>query len=122
MGNRKKQQAPPGFLTPSGNSHEHHIRLYDNMLNSPAWRSLSNGARTLYITILSQYKGVYSGDTVICPYSYMEEHGIRRGSIPKWLDELKEKGFIKIQGGGLYKQPNHYELIKDWFHNDQLKQ
>lgn len=119
MGNKKTYQPPPKFLTPSGNNHEHHICLYDSMLNSYSWRSLSNGARSLYLIILSQYKGKYTGDTVICPYSYMQKHGIRRGSIPKWSKELQEKGFIKIAGGGLYKQPNQYKLIGEWFNNDQ---
>lgn len=113
---RKPNRKPPPFLTtkPTYN-HNHYIQLFDEMIDSPAYKALSHGAKFIYSLLCKEYKGDFTGDTVICPYSTLMEHGVRKASIPNWLNELSALGFIKtISHGGLYKIPNEYQLINDW--------
>lgn len=113
---RKQNPRPPDFLTTKGTwHHNHHTPIFDEMIDSPAWMVLSDGAKNVYLLIAREYKGAYTGNTVICPYSTMTAHRIRKQSIPKWLRELQALGFIRIESnGGLYKIPNEYRLISDW--------
>ena len=94
------------------------IRLYDDMIKSPAFLSLSPYAKLLYIYIKGKHKGVYNEikDTVIFPYTQAAQFtGIRKGNIKKLIDELENFGFIKTsQVGGLYRVTNHYTLINGW--------
>lgn len=112
----RKITRPPKHLTskPTWN-HNHYVPLFDEMLDSPAFVALSHGAKIVYLLIAKEHKGDFTGDKVICPYSTMEEHGIRTQSISKWLRELEALGFIRIDShGGLYKIPNEYRLLTDW--------
>lgn len=115
MSKRNKREPPARFLTPSGNWNEHHLILFDTMLESDAFVKLSPQAVKLLLYIYEQYKGIYSGDTVMCPYSYLERRGFRHASIPRYIKELERSGFIKVISGGLYRQPNKYKLIGSWF-------
>lgn len=113
---RKNMTGPPSFLTtkPTFNRNRH-IKLFHEMLESPAWIVLDHGAQSVYISILAEYKGNYTGNRVKCPYDTMRKHGIRTQSIPKWLVELEALGFIKITTrGGMYKIPNEYLLVAEW--------
>ena len=107
---------PPDFLTTKGRyDHNHHITLFDEMVDSPAYTALSHGAKAVYTLILKEYRGGFTGNTVICPYSTMKKHGIRKESIPNWLTELSALGFIRIESnGGMYRIPNKYKLINEW--------
>lgn len=113
---KNKFERPPNFLTTKGTySHNHHFKLFTEMMESPAWSVLSTGARAVYLSLLNEYKGKYNkGNKVICPYETMGKQGIRTQSIPKWLTELEALGFIKITRGGINKIPNEYLLICDW--------
>lgn len=116
MSKHKKNKTPPKHLTSKPTwDHNHYTPIFDEMLDSPAFIALSHGAKIVYLFIIREYKGDFTGNKVICPYATMEAHGIRHQSIPKWLSELVALGFIKIEThGGLYKIPNEYRLISDW--------
>lgn len=115
MNRRNKNARPPDFLTTKGTySHNHHFKLFSEMMESSAWFALSTGARAVYLSLLNEYKGDYNGSKVICPYETMGKQGIRKQSIPNWLTELEALGFIKIIRGGMYKIPNEYLLIGEW--------
>lgn len=113
---RNTNRKPPPFLTtkPTYN-HNHYIQLFDEMIDSPAYKALSHGAKFIYSLLCKEYKGDFTGEIVICPYSTLMDHGVRKGSIRNWTGELEALGFIKIiSHGGLYKIPNKYRLINDW--------
>ena len=93
---RKKTAPPERFQTPSGNWHEPHIILFDRLIKSQSWHNLSHGARDLYILLMSNYKGIYTGNRVICPYTEMIKYGFGRSNISKFLDELEGQGLIFV--------------------------
>lgn len=111
---RKKANPPERFQTPSGNWHEPHIILFNRLLISSAWHNLSHGARDLYILLLSQYKGIYTGNNVKCPYTDIIKYGIGRASISKYLKELEQQGFIDVDSGGMSRIPNEYHFSDRW--------
>ena len=96
---------------------ESHVRIYESLYRSEAWKSLSHKARDLYILILTRYKGNYTGNEVTCPFSVCEDYGFRRGTLRKLFDELDSAGFISIRrfDDCLHKVPNRYVLINWWY-------
>lgn len=116
MSRKKPNARPPYFLTTKSSwKYNHHVSLFDEMIDSPAYMALSHGAKFIYTLIIREYKGMYTGCKVICPYSEMIRHGVRKESIPGWLRELEALGFIMIKShGGMYKIPNEYLLINGW--------
>ena len=96
---------------------EHHIRIYESLYQSEAWRHLSMHAKCLYMLLLSRYKGNYTGNEVTCPFSVCEEYGFRRQSLKKYFDELDRAGFINCQrfDDHMHKRCNHYILTAWWW-------
>lgn len=110
---RKKKSPPPIFAT-TGDWHTHYLTLFDDQLNSLAYTSLSAHAKEAYTIIRQEYKGSYTGDQVICPYSTFEKKGMRANTLSRALLQLECYGFIKIDHGGLEHRPSVYHLIGDW--------
>lgn len=113
MGRKKKSGPPPKFAT-SYDWHKHHIFLFDDLLDSPAFLALSHHARSLYIHLYQKYTGPYSGNNIICTYSELEKKGFRRSTTAKALRMLFHFGFISYESGGLEHQPNVYHLEEGW--------
>ena len=96
-----------------------YTRIFSSMFDSPADKHLTPQARSVYFTLKSQYKGEYTEKrfntkgTVICPYSDIEESGIRRGSITRYLNELELFGFIRSESGGL-SVASRYTFLEEW--------
>ena len=103
---------------------ESHIRLYESLYKSDAWKGLAHQARDLYMVILTRYKGNFTGNEVTCPFSVCEEYGFRHGSLKKWFDELETAGFISIRrfDDCLHKVPNRYALTNWWWRKEQTHQ
>ncbi len=115
MSKRPKPRPPDFQTTKKTYNNNRYITIFNEMLDSPAWVMLSDGAKNVYLVIAEQYRGMYTGNRVKCPYSTMKTHGIRTQSIPAWLVELEALGFLKVSThGGLYKTPNEYTLIGEW--------
>lgn len=110
---RKKKSPPPSFAT-MGDWHTHYLTLFDDQLNSLAYTSLSAHAKEAYTIIRQEYKGSYTGDQVICPYSTFEKKGMRANTLSRALLQLECYGFLKIDHGGLEHRPSVYHLIGDW--------
>lgn len=92
------------------------VSLDRRLLRSPAYKALKPSAITVYIQILYGYNGNNGTKSkpIVCPYSTM---GLAPATVKKALDELVRLGFIKfVQRGGLFNQPNSYELRQDWQH------
>lgn len=116
---RKRQRYAPECFETSKPS-EHYTRFYDSMIDSVAYKKLSSSARTVLMILKRQYKGNFSGDTVICRYLDIQEYGMNTRTIKRALCDLEEKGFIKItygtkqSSGNLHRTPNEYKFISDW--------
>ena len=121
MGKKKQRDPPPKFST-GGTWHTHHVIFFDDLLNSPAYIALSAHAKETYTILMQEYKGKYSGPTIICPYSTFKEKGMRPNTLSRALLQLECYGFIKIEHGGLEHQPNKYTFLDKWKESyDQAK-
>lgn len=109
---KRKQRDPPSFMT--AQPHKGFVPMFNDQLNSPAFISLSTVAKVMYLILRQEYKGDYTGNNIICPYSTFVEKGISRNSISDNLRQLEALGFITWENGGLYHQPNHYHFTDGW--------
>lgn len=112
MGRKKRRAPPPSFMT--AQPHKGFVQMFNDQLNSPAFISLSNVAKVMYLILRQEFKGDYSGNNIICPYNTFIEKGISRNAIPDNLRMLEAMGFITWENGGLYHQPNLYHLTDGW--------
>lgn len=78
------------------------VRLYHEIINSPAWLCLSPSATKLYIAMRSSLNGFNNGD-ISATLSLMKKHGVRSSAtLTKSLKELEVLGFIdKTRQGGI---------------------
>ena len=113
MGKKKQKDPPPKFAT-GGTWHTHYLVLFDDLLNSPAYIALSAHAKEAYTILLQEYKGRYSGNTVVCPYSTFKAKGVRGNTLSRALLQLETFGFIEVEHGGLEHQPSRYTFIDKW--------
>ena len=114
MPRKKKPRDPPPKFATSGTWHTHHVIFFDDQLTSLAYRALSANAKEVYTVLRMQYKGVYTGNTVKCPYSTFEQMGLRRETVSRALDQLECYGFVEITRGGLEHRPSEYKLVDKW--------
>lgn len=116
MGKKRSQYEPQAWETVKGKGHW--TRLYDDLLDSPAFMTLTPEAKILYFYMKRQYDGPYNKekDTIIFPYNHAVNNiGIRKGNIRSCINELEQFGFIKTtRGGGLYREPSRYTFIMGW--------
>ena len=59
MGKKPKRDPPPKFAT-GGTWHTHHVILFDDLLNSPAYIALSATAKEAYTILMQEYKGKFT--------------------------------------------------------------
>lgn len=112
---RKKRSPPPTFATIRGTWEGNpYCMLFKDQLDSPAYIALSASAKEAYTILREEYKGPYTGNVVICPYSTFQEKGMRPNTLSRALLMLEIFGFIKVDHGGLEHQPNRYHLVEDW--------
>lgn len=100
MGKKPKRDPPPKFAT-GGTWHTHHVILFDDLLNSPAYIALSSTAKEAYTILMQEYKGKFTNNTVTCPYSTFKSKGMRPNTLSRALLQLETYGFISIEHGGL---------------------
>lgn len=111
---RKKKSPPPSFAT-AGTWHTHYVVLFDDLLNSPAYIALSAAAKKAYTILMQEYKGIYTGDKIVCPYSTFTSKGMRTNTVSRALMMLERFGFIRVEKhGGLERRLNVYHLIDGW--------
>ena len=79
-----------------------HIRIYHNLLNSPAWRALSASAKNLFIDLRVQLNASNNGK-IAAVFSDLKHRGWRsKTTMHKALRELDALGFIaKTRQGGI---------------------
>lgn len=119
MSRKTAKYKPEAFETKR--SSDHFTRLYDSMLESDAFKSLTHAARTVYLILKLQYRGSFTGATVICPYKEFQSYGMNTATVRKALSDLEQYGFIRIEHGtrqykdsNLKRQPNEYTFSDKW--------
>lgn len=75
-------------------------RLRHDLILSPAFRSLSYAARSLFLELFARYNGFNNG-SISLTYTELTQFGVAPATAKKGFSELEENGFIKktIQGG-----------------------
>jgi hypothetical protein len=78
------------------------VPLLIDTLNSPAWRALSHGARSLYIALKRRYSiNLHNNGRMFLPCRQAAlELGSGSTEICRWLRELQHYGFIVMTAGG----------------------
>lgn len=92
-----------------------------SLVDSSAWRALSDATIRVYILIYLDCKrfeygkdkpGSLGGQLT---YAQAEAQGINRTKLQRAIKELRETGFIKVQQtGGFYRKNTYFTLINDW--------
>lgn len=75
-----------------------HLRIADNMMDSPAWAELSVYAESIYLLMKKKFN-YHNAENISLTY----KEGMQKMSKDRYrdsLDELIDYGFIKIIGGG----------------------
>lgn len=76
------------------------VQVLKPTLKEPAWKALSYGARCLYITLKSYYRGDNNGRLFLSVRKAAEELGASRSSTERWFRDLIQHGFIMPTRGG----------------------
>lgn len=87
---------------------EHHVRLYDHLLDSDAWQSLKPAEIALYIALAKRYFGKNNGKISMSVRQAARIVHIHRDTAMKAFTTLEDRGFIKaiIKGSFDYKMPH----------------
>ena len=72
------------------------VMLRYDIMDSPAWRSLSPNARCVWLEIMRRYNGYNNGDIPLSCREAGELCRISKGTAGRALKDLQDKGFIKI--------------------------
>lgn len=83
-------------------SHKKHIQLYAWMMDSPAWRSLSLGARSLLLEVWYRHNGQNNGQISMSVREAARLLNCGRNTPMKLFDELQEKGFLEATKRGSF--------------------
>ena len=89
------------------------VPILKPMVNSLAFKKLTNAQRVAYLLLKCQCKEAGQRE-VIFPFSHAESY-MDRHTFGKAIKRLIELGFIlKTDFGGLYRRTNVYKFIDDW--------
>jgi hypothetical protein len=78
------------------------VPLFIKTLDSPAWRALSHGGRSLYTALKRRVSPGNNGRLFISQRGAKQEIGSHHNEIARWFRELQHYGFIvQTQGGSL---------------------
>src|SRR5438045_2271156 len=83
--NKQRQNRLPQF-----------VPVFHGTLDSPAWRAMSHGARSLLISLKRRYfpNDHNNGRIFLSQRDAAEEIGSHHNQIARWFRELKHYGFI----------------------------
>ena len=89
------------------------VPILKHMINSQAFKNLTNPARVAYLLLKAQCNK-FGQDEVKFPYSHAEPY-MNRHTFQKAIKQLVENGFIeKSSYGGLYRRTNVYKFVNNW--------
>ncbi|ACK84154.1 hypothetical protein [Methylorubrum extorquens] len=73
-----------------------HVRFYEWLTDSAAWRDLSTDARALYVLLKGKYRGMNNGRIILSVRQASENLRISKTSVGKAFVELQAHGFIEV--------------------------
>lgn len=78
------------------------VPLLTSTLDSPAWRAMSHGARSLYTALKRRYNinGHNNGHLYLSQRKAAGELGSHHNQIARWFRELRHYGFIVMHSPG----------------------
>lgn len=79
-----------------------HVRLYDYMLNSEAYLSLSCQARAVLVEVVRTYDGTNNGRLALSVRTAAQRGRIAQGTAARAFRELQERGFIECVKRGSF--------------------
>ena len=112
MSRKRKREPPERWECVS--DHERFVRIFASMIDSPAFRALSQIAKRIYFILKNEYRGNYTKNNIKCPYSTMMSYGISRNSISPALRLLESLGFIERDSGALMRTETIFHFSDKW--------
>jgi hypothetical protein len=93
---RHKHEKDKGRLSPF-------VPLLIDTLDTPAWRAMSHGARSLYVALKRRYgHNIHNNGRLFLSHrDAAEEIGSHRDEVGRWYRELQHYGFIVLQTAGV---------------------
>lgn len=72
------------------------VMLRHDMMESPAWLSLSLKARCIWLEVMHRYNGSNNGDIPLSCREVCERLNVSKASATRGFDELINKGFLRV--------------------------
>jgi hypothetical protein len=76
------------------------VMVLTEILDAPAWRAMSHGARSLYIALRRRYRKDNNGSIYLSQRDAEIELGSSRRYVRRWFRELQYYGFIVMTRRG----------------------
>jgi hypothetical protein len=93
---------------------DRHIRITQDMMDSPAWKRLKPTSIVLYLSIKLRFNGE-NQDSIEFPYTEAEKLGLSIETTKRCFTDLVDNGFIEImQCGRFNRRANVYKLSSNW--------
>jgi len=77
-----------------------YVMLFEETLDTPAWRALSHGARSLYIALKRRWRKDNNGSIFLAQRDAARELGSNRSYVGRWFSELHYYGFVVLTRRG----------------------
>jgi hypothetical protein len=98
------------------------VPLYKDTLKTAAWKALSHGARSLYVTLKRRYNIKLHNAVYVSTRDAEEELGqySTRRNVMRWFRELQHYGFIVMvspahHGVNGHGKAPHWRLTEEWY-------
>nr|CAA6811329.1 MAG: Unknown protein [uncultured Thiotrichaceae bacterium] len=92
----------------------HYLKLYDNLIESPAYRDLSTAARALLIEFARLYRPARNGGLSISTRKAIELLGVSKSTADRVFHELAAHGFIKLKSNESWQERKAREWAVTW--------
>lgn len=112
MGRKKRVPLNPWETAYMTREDGHYIRLGDSFLESKAVQGLSHATFRVLIQMIKACAGKKEF-TFSRPY-YTKKCGLQNRTVIRAVDELEEKGFIKVVHEKYSRTGNKYAWSNDW--------
>jgi hypothetical protein len=98
------------------------VPVFKDTVKTAAWKALSHGARSLYVTLKGRYNNKLQNAVYVSTRDAEEELGqySTRRNVMRWFRELQHYGFIVMvspahHGVNGHGKAPHYRLTEDWY-------
>lgn len=114
---RKKKVDPPYWVTGQGCGKAASgqalpfVQIYADLMQAPAFYSLSAGARWCYLSMAIEAKGKRCFEFT---RKTAERYGIKDRTLIRNVQELSAAGFLTCRSGRTTRTASEYEFAMDW--------